>query len=44
MAEYADALVAIRVNESAGIGHMIDIGHDMLGADRVYRVPVTTND
>jgi hypothetical protein len=43
MAEYADALVAVHVNESLGAGHMIDIGHDVLGTDRVHRVPVTTS-
>lgn len=40
MAEYADALVAIHVNESPGTGHMVDTGRDVLGTDRVHRVPV----
>lgn len=43
MAAYADALVAIHVNNSSGTGHMVDIGRDVLGRDRVYRVPVTTS-
>lgn len=41
MAEYADTLVAIHVNESRGTGDMIDTGRDILGRDRVHRVPVT---
>jgi hypothetical protein len=43
MAKYADALVAVHVNESSGTGHMIDIGRDVPGTDHVHRVPVTSN-
>lgn len=44
MAEYADALVAIHVNESRGTADMIDTGRDILGRDRVHRVPVTASE
>ncbi|WP_273837245.1 SLOG family protein [Halococcus sp. PRR34] len=44
MAEYADALVAIHVNESRGTADMIDTGTDVLGTDRVHRVPVTSSE
>jgi hypothetical protein len=44
MAAYADALVAVHVNDSAGTGHMVDIGRDVLGRDRVHRVPVTSSE
>jgi hypothetical protein len=42
MAEYADALVAIHVDESQGTTDMIDTGRDILGRDWVHRVPVTS--
>jgi hypothetical protein len=43
MAEYADALVAIHVDESRGTADMIDTGRDIFGRDRVHRVPVTSS-
>jgi hypothetical protein len=44
MAEYADALVAIHVNESRGTADMIDTGRDILGQDHVHRVPITSGE
>ena len=44
MAEYADALVAIHVDESAGTADMIDTARDLLGSDRVHRVPVASGE
>ena len=44
MAEYADALVAIHVNDSRGTADMIDTGRELLGRDRVHRVPVTASE
>jgi hypothetical protein len=36
MATYADALIAISINDSAGTASMIDLGQDLLGDDRVF--------
>ncbi|WP_049912962.1 SLOG family protein [Halococcus thailandensis] len=44
MAKYADALVAIHVDESAGTADMIDTARDLLGPDRLHRVPVTSGE
>lgn len=44
MAKYADALVAIHVDESRGTADMIDTARDLLGSDRVHRVPVTSGE
>lgn len=44
MAEYADALVAIHVNDSAGTADMIETATELLGSDAVDRIPVNTTD
>lgn len=44
MAEYADALVAIHVNDSRGTADMIDTATEILGRDAVDRTPVETTD
>ncbi|GAA0477671.1 hypothetical protein GCM10008985_37530 [Halococcus dombrowskii] len=44
MAKYADALVAIHVNDSHRTADMIDTARDLLDSDRVHRVPVTSGE
>lgn len=42
MAEYADALIAVRVDHSAGTSDMIDKGIDAFGENNVYVKEIST--